>query len=183
MTYEEDFKSVCGGLLCVFQFAFVGCAVAYIVFAITFLVKDYSVCGDASPLWIFVLVSLCSPTVLNCIRLQSQSPNSKDTDHVTPVASVLLMVSEVVTGGVLIYGENHVCENMKHTGLWIIALIIFWSILSVLTIMMVALLGFFFIGLVGSNEKPETNVVSTEHASKKKPETIVVRMDDASSNV
>jgi len=166
MTFQEDVKSACLGMMCLLQAALVGSAVAYVVFAIIFLVKDYSVCGDASPLWVFVLVTLCAPTFINYLRMQNQSPDSREADHVTPFAAGLLIICELVTGGTLIYGKGHVCENMKHTGLWIISLIMFWSILSAFFIVVVALIGTYLAGQVGSNVGTDT-VVNLEDASNK----------------
>ena len=157
MTYQDDYKSAFVGLLCLFKAAFIGSVVAFVAFAIIFLIKDYSVCGDASPLWIFVLVSFCVPFFLNYVRIHNQSLNSRDADHVTPLAAGLFMIFEVVIGGILIYGNNIVCESMKRSGLWVIALIIFWFLFSVLTIVMVA---FIFLFLVGLNVNPGTSEVN-----------------------
>jgi len=151
MTFVEDTKSACLGLLCLFQVAIVGSTISYVVFAIIFLVRDYSVCGDASPLWVFVLVSVIAPTFLNLMRIQNQPQNnSQDTDSVTPFAAGLLLISEVIVGGVLIYGDGHTCESMKHTGLWVVALILFWTLLSALLLMTGMITITFATGLLGT---------------------------------
>jgi hypothetical protein len=154
MTCLEDTKAVCLGFACLFQLAIAGSSVAYVVFAIIFLVKDYNICGDASPLWIFVLVSLCGPVFLNFVRLQTQptNKNPEDTDTVTPVAGGMLLISEVVVGGILLYKDGQTCESMKHTGLWVVALVLFWTLLSVCLLIIV--LGFMTcaVGLLGTLE-------------------------------
>ena len=95
------------------------------------------------------------------MRIQNQPQNnSKDVDSVTPVAAFLLVVSEVVVGGVLIYGEGHTCESMKHTGLWVVALILFWSLLTALLLITGMITITFAVGLLGtfnnSNPEPKT---------------------------
>ena len=167
MTCVEDLKDACVGLLCLFQVAIAGSTISYVVFAIIFLVKDYSVCGDASSLWVFVLVSVIAPTFLNFMRIQNQpQTNSQDTDSVTPFAACLLLISEVIVGGVLIYGDGNTCESMKHTGLWVVALILFWSLLTALFLVTATILTTFVFGIcchkVESKPLPNTGGV---HAS------------------
>ena len=157
MTCAEDLKDACLGLLCLFQVAIAGSTISYVVFAIIFLVRDYSVCGDASPLWVFVLVSVLAPTFLNLMRLQNQPQNnSQDTDSVTPFAAGLLLISEVIVGGVLIYGDGNTCESMKHTGLWVVALILFWTLLTALILMTGMIIITFAIGLSDKSNTKQT---------------------------
>ena len=167
MTCIEDTKTACLGLLCLFQVIIAGSTISYVVSAILFLVKDYSICGDASPLWVFVLVSIIAPTFLNLLRIQNQPHNnSQDTDSVTPVAAFLLVITEVIIGGVLIYGDGNTCESMKHTGLWVVALILFWSLSIALFLITATILTTFVFGVCGNatdtNPFPNTGGV---HAS------------------
>jgi hypothetical protein len=164
MTCVENIKDACLGLLCLFQVAIAGSTISYVVFAILFLVKDYSICGDASPLWVFVMVSVIVPAFLNLLRIQNQPHNnSQDTDSVTPVAGFLLVITEVIIGGVLIYGDGNTCESMKHTGLWVVALILFWTLLTALLLVTATILTTFVLG-VCCESKPLPNTGGV-HAS------------------
>jgi len=133
MSTLEYIKLVCGGgLMCLFQLVMTAISIAYLVFAIIFLVKDYGVCGDASPLWVLVLVSIIAPIFLIRIQNQPSDNHSEENDRVTPFAAFLLVICEVVIGGILIYGKGTTCEDIKQTGLWVVALVLFWTLLFAL---------------------------------------------------
>jgi hypothetical protein len=183
MSQLEYIKLVCGGgLMCLFHLALAGSSVAYLVCAIIFLVKDYGVCGDTSPLWVLVLVSVIAPIFLNIVRTQNQPPDnqSEEFDSVTPIAIFLLLVTEVTVGGVLIYGENRTCESMKHTGLWVVALVLFWSLLSALFLIIAIGLFSCAVGVLGTFE---TATPVTQKAIGVNPSSISVTIVSSEESV
>ena len=189
MSTLEYLKLVCGGtLMCFFHLALAGSSVAYLVFAIIFLIKDYGVCGDASPLWVLVLVSVIVPVFLNIMRLQNQSANNnphnqeEEIDSVTPVAIFLLLVSEITVGGVLIYGDDRTCESMKDTGLWVVALVLFWSLLSAMFLIIATFVFTCMVGILSTMDIA-TPVVVTQRAVGVNPNSISVTIMSTEESV
>ena len=187
MTFVEDITSVCLVLWCLFQVALAGSTVTYLVFAIIFLVKDYSVCGDTSPLWVFVLVSLVAPVFLNILRLQNQpvknNNNAPETVSVIPFAAFLLLISEVVVGGILIYEDGRTCESMKHTGLWVVALILFWLQLLFALFLIIAMIIITFVSKLFGTLNNDTPVPVVQTGGVKNANSNSVLVVNAEENI
>lgn len=126
--------------LCVCCLALPFCAgvIAYVVFTILFLIRDYSVCGDRSPLWVYVMSAILVGLMVN------NRPKRKDEEENNGTVAKLLygLISpcfNFIYGSIVIFG-GHVCHNMKQTGLWVIANIIYWSSLVVMAILLLFIL-------------------------------------------
>jgi hypothetical protein len=129
-------------LLCCIALPILGGSIAYLVFTIIFLVKDDEVCSRHSPLWVYVLGTL----IINAIVQQQSARSGKEGDDegttskvVKALYGMICPILNVIWGGIVMYG-GYTCDNMKDTGLWIIAQIIFWSSVAVVGILFIAIL-------------------------------------------
>lgn len=110
-------------ICCVLPFVLgvVGAAIAYYVFGIIFLVDDRYICSDMSPLWIYSLVALLSPTLypltlLVASELRQCVGMSDAMRYLLVSAAVNLFV--FVYGAIIIFSDGYVCDNMKNAGLY-----------------------------------------------------------------
>jgi len=123
-----------------------GASIAYFVFGIIFLVRDSEICVGYDPLYSWCLASIIIDSVMQLMQFQSKGSQANtmatladvQTSIITKIAIVkriknqqsmhlLVILALVISGGIIIYGEGVTCDNMKQTGLWIWALITFYS--------------------------------------------------------
>ena len=121
-------------------------AVCYFVFGIYFLVTDYSVCGDMSPLWIYALVNIIlvffsslfvhQPDGMALQKKLSHKQNSIafSSNVVVNSFSLLSLVANAVYGGVVIYG-GYTCSDMYSHGLWTWSLVTFYFQIVMLAVL------------------------------------------------
>ena len=101
----------------------IGCAVAYIVFGIMYLVQDYHIAHDCdgSALWAYVLTAL----ILSLLR--SGSKNAQDEDDglnfCVLVCLGLIELGLAIWGGVELWVKS--CDSLVDTNIWKFALATF----------------------------------------------------------
>jgi hypothetical protein len=112
--------------------------VAYAVFTLLFLIQTKDICGRQSPLWTFVLLSIIN----SCLVLRLTRGERAEETPPKPIKKIMCsMISplfNVIYGSVVIHGGK-VCSEMKHTGLWVIANMIYYSSLIVTFFLLLAL--------------------------------------------
>jgi uncharacterized membrane protein len=103
-----------------------GSSIAYFTFGIIFLVKDAAVCGHYSKLWIFSIISLLLHVFASPIyRAQIESPEKSAKDPNLNLKMIFVLeLAIVIWGSVLFYYPGMICEHMKHTGLYV------WAVLN-----------------------------------------------------
>ncbi len=105
---------------------------SYVVFEIlliVFLVRDRHVCENLSPLWIYALVSTIISTLVVCTY-----PSEDDALNLEKgpfIFSVFFSIINVISGGIVIYGGD-ICDDMKNTGLYLMALLTFYASIAVI---------------------------------------------------
>ena len=123
---------------------FGGC-IAYVVFIVLFLIVDKDVCGPQSPLWTYVLMTMLFSFVASRATNNRRRDENGEEVQQTPTRKILSgsisPIFNVVYGTVVIHG-GHVCPNLKETGLWIIAQMIYYSSVVVLGFLLVVLVFF-----------------------------------------
>lgn len=124
--------------------AFLGGVVAYVVFTVIFLVKDRDACGGTSPVWTYVVMSMIFSIIMS--RTKHQSNEEEEMQQPTLFRRLAYAVAapmfNVVYGSLVIHSGT-VCDEMKHTGLWIIAQIIYYTsvaVTGILFLLMILLL-------------------------------------------
>ncbi len=93
--------------------------IAYLVFTFMFLVRNYDVCNERSTLWVYVVITL----LINGLQATFYQYTADGTNtFLIRNVSIGLIANLVILiyGASVIFGDV-VCDNMKHTGLWIIA--------------------------------------------------------------
>jgi len=114
------FAGVCAllALSCIF----LGAAISYIIFGIIFLVEDRNICGDyqdRSEMWIYGVVVLGGVPAFICmsnlVLLKSDPVGSVK----VRLAIALVASMTIVVFGLLVLYSEQVCEDLKHTGLYI----------------------------------------------------------------
>ena len=125
MTLENNwclvFMKVIFGIITFFPLA------AYVAFGIMFMVTDYTVCENHSPLWIYAVVTLSiilltTPMMWDLLlNLDSTVKNSAARSNLIILLCILLGV--IVYGAVVMFG-GYTCTDMQTHGLWS------WSLVS-----------------------------------------------------
>ena len=122
---NSDVLITCLGGCCILttSLALLGCAIAYIVFGIMYLVQDYQVAHDCngSSLWAYVLTAL-----ILCL-LRTNSKNIKDEDDNLNVCVLVCLgfieLGLAIWGGVELWVNS--CDNLVNTNIWIFGLVTF----------------------------------------------------------
>lgn len=147
MSSEDDAKQSWLGLdQIAFACTFGVVLILIYTFGIIYLVATKDVCSAYSPLWVFGVVQLvlpfclqiCLPCCMPCFEWAKPDPKKvaavkASNDFSAQVGAVLLgtipftilVVITVLYGGIVIYG-GYVCSDMKLTGLWVWALVVFY---------------------------------------------------------
>jgi hypothetical protein len=172
-TPTNDFSSIGTCLGCICACGGFGAIVAYMVFFIYFLVVDYSVCGSASPLWLYLVIvsstsvflNSCKPLFVSLVKAETET----EVKNVENMIAIVVLLFSTIYGGIVILSDDIVCDNMKQTGLWIVANIVFWMNLGILSLGIVSTL--FLIGYLrcarpeyGSNSNNVAIAVATTDA-------------------
>ena len=118
-----------------------GPILAYLVFGVYFLVKDYAVCEEHSALWIYGIVNIgflviSTPMQMELAHLFGQGfkPQTKNM-----LSGLILLIVLVVYGAIVLYG-GFTCSEMETHGLWTWALVSFYShvVISALVMSMIS---------------------------------------------
>lgn len=112
--------------VCPIVFLIVFPLVLLYIFGVLFLVLDYSVCRDASQLWIFSAFVLLEPLLHIVI------PTAGTTLWISILFSTFLFAVSFVYGAVILFG-GYVCDEMKSQGLYVWALVA-WSFISIVLV-------------------------------------------------
>lgn len=126
---------------------FIIAIILYVIFAFIYLVRDYGVCNDRSTLWVHVLIVL----VINALQvaIQYSADQSQDLQVQNIVALLGLNLIIVIYGAWTLFGDA-VCSDMKGTGLWVVANVMFWvaviTTIFALCLVGIALYGYFTTG-------------------------------------
>jgi hypothetical protein len=127
--------------------------ILYVTFALIYLVKDYGVCNDRSTLWVHVLLVLFINTAQVAIQYTTNADRSRNQDVQLKNVAILLGLNVVIViyGASVLYSDA-VCEDMKDSGLWVVAHMMFWvaviTTIFALFLVGVALYGYFTTGKV-----------------------------------
>lgn len=98
--------------------------ILYVIFAFIYLVRNYHVCNDRSILWVHVVIVLAINAVQ--VAIQYSADQSQDL-AVKNIASLLgLNLIIVIYGAVVLFGDGIVCDDMRQSGLWVVAHVMFW---------------------------------------------------------
>ena len=122
--------------------------ILYVIFAFIYLVRNYHVCNDRSTLWVHVLLVL----LINAAQVAIQYSADREQDaQVKNIAALLgLNVVIVIYGAAVLFTDGAVCSDMKDTGLWVVAHVMFWvavvTTIFALVLVAVALYGYFTTG-------------------------------------
>jgi hypothetical protein len=98
-------------------------SIAYLIFAIVFLIQDYDIANDCnkSNLWIYVLVSIILSFTNVNIKLSEDDSQMKW--YTLIVAIFIINVSMSLWGSIELWVNN--CDNLESTGLWKIGIVSF----------------------------------------------------------
>ena len=150
MVDKEDNAKTCRlfvfGCLCAPLFL-IG-ILLYLIFAVIYLVKDYHVCSERSILWVHVLLVL----LINAAQVAIQYSADREEDvQLKSIAALLgLNLIIVIYGASVLFGKGVVCDDMRGTGLWVVAHVMFWiaviTTIFAVVLMSVAIYGYFTTG-------------------------------------
>lgn len=124
----------------------------YVIFAFIYLVKDYSVCNDRSTLWVHVLLVLLINTLQVAIQYSTTNDRGHEQDlHIKNIALLLgLNLVIVIYGAAVLFSPGVVCNDMRTSGLWVVANVMFWfavvTTIFALILIAVAIYGYFTTG-------------------------------------
>jgi magnesium-transporting ATPase (P-type) len=125
--------------------------ILYITFALIYLVQEYDTCSERSTLWVHVLVVLLINSAQVAIQYTTNADRSRNQDVQMKNIGILLGLNVVIViyGAAVLFGDA-VCSEMKNSGLWIVANVMFWVALITsifaLVLVGVALYGYFTTG-------------------------------------
>jgi len=131
-----------------------GALIAFFIFGVYFLYVDYSICGNASGVWIFALVALLWPFTYLIIGLALNAllgyifllctKEEESTWNMRSLISALLVLAGLVAYGSYVIFFSDVCENEYDAGIWIFVEVTTFSaaVLGALLLLIILLAAF-----------------------------------------
>jgi hypothetical protein len=127
--------------LCCCSLGLCGSSIAFLVFSLIFLIGDRYVCGDGSPLWVYGIVAMVYTTIIPCtlpflsglslafVDAPSRNTNEgklRKSEH-DQIWTGMYNLGFLIYGAYTIFTPGVVCDDMKNSGLWIWAQVVFAS--------------------------------------------------------